>query len=114
MTSTNTWTAHIYLGLRDPETHFRYPIHDARALCQRYVDDVGFCLTFTPTEFLYTGGSEPGVIIGTINYPRFPKSPALLRGIVRDLARRLGREFNQDRLSIVFEDKTEMVERGDV
>lgn len=44
----------------------------ARQICQEYCDRVGFCVTVTETQYVYTNGKEPGVIIGLINYPRFP------------------------------------------
>ncbi len=31
-----------------------------------------FCVTVTPTNYIFTGGAEPGAIIGLINYARFP------------------------------------------
>ena len=46
--------------------------HDAKRICRKFCNDVGFCVTVTPTEYIYTGGAESGVIIGCINYPRFP------------------------------------------
>jgi hypothetical protein len=43
--------------------------------CQHHCAE-GACVTVTPTEYVYTGGREAGAIIGLINYPRFPKTPA--------------------------------------
>ncbi len=34
--------------------------------------DVGLCVTVTPTNFVYTGGAESGVCVRLANYPRFP------------------------------------------
>jgi hypothetical protein len=33
------------------------------------------CVTVTATSYIYTGGEEAGVIVGFINYPRFPSEP---------------------------------------
>ena len=41
------------------------------AACAEYCT-VGFCVTVTPTRYVFTGGSETGAIIGLINYARFP------------------------------------------
>lgn len=37
-----------------------------------YPPNEGLCVTVTPTTFIYSGGSEVGVEIGFVNYPRFP------------------------------------------
>ena len=46
----------------------------AKNVAQRYCTDIGLCVTVTPTEYIYSGGRESGVVIGLINYPRFPDS----------------------------------------
>ena len=45
---------------------------DAERICRKFCNDVGFCVTVTPTSYIYTGGAESGVMVGCINYPRFP------------------------------------------
>jgi hypothetical protein len=45
-------------------------------VCGAYCDDVGLCVTVTLTDYVYTKGCEGGLIIGLINYPRFPAEPA--------------------------------------
>lgn len=47
-------------------------IKQAKRSCRELCDELGFCVTVTPTTYVYTGGEEPGFIIGIINYPRFP------------------------------------------
>ena len=42
--------------------------------CRKYCMEDGFCVTITPTDFIYTGGEESGVCIGIQNYPRFPST----------------------------------------
>lgn len=63
MTAVTTHWARIYMA---------GSIADAQRVCREYCMEVGFCVTVTPTEFLYTGGQETGFVIGLINYPRFP------------------------------------------
>jgi hypothetical protein len=36
-------------------------------------------VTFTETSFVYEDGDEPGIMIGFINYPRFPSSKRDIR-----------------------------------
>lgn len=57
----------------------------ATVICREYCDAVGFCVTVTPTEYVYTGGQESGVIVGLINYPRFPIDPISLLCHAREI-----------------------------
>lgn len=47
----------------------------ARQIAREFCMDKGACVTITPTSYIYTGGEESGVIVGLINYPRFPAEP---------------------------------------
>lgn len=40
--------------------------------CRIFCDREGLCVTVTSTSYIYTGGEAEGVIVGLINYPRFP------------------------------------------
>lgn len=44
----------------------------ARQVCREYCMDVGMCVNVQAADYIYTGGSETGVKVGLINYPRFP------------------------------------------
>ena len=111
MTTVDTYTATIYCGLREwYEVEIHHPA-EAREICQDFVDEVGLCVTVTETTFIYTKGSEPGLIIGLINYPRYPSTPAQTQDKAILLARKLMEAFNQQRMSIVMPDKTIMLEK---
>lgn len=62
---------------------------EAERLCREFCDDVGFCVSVTPTTFTYRGGTEQGVAVGLINYPRFPLGPMDLANIADSLAEHL-------------------------
>jgi ferredoxin len=47
-------------------------VNYAKNICQKYCIEVGLCVTVTPTDYIYSGGRESGMVIGLINYPRFP------------------------------------------
>jgi hypothetical protein len=47
----------------------------ARQIAREFCMTEGACVTVTPTSYIYTGGEEAGVIVGLINYPRFPAEP---------------------------------------
>jgi hypothetical protein len=79
---------------------------DAESICRDYCDEIGFCVTVTETTYCYTGGEEPGVIVGLINYPRFPSTPERIWTHAEALAARLREGLKQDSYSIQAPDKT--------
>lgn len=79
---------------------------DIEDQCRTYADEVGFCVTVTPTTFIYTGGEEEGYIVGLINYPRFPSTPDLIWKHAKMLAERLRLEAGQESYTIQAPDKT--------
>lgn len=72
----------------------------AVAICQRYCDAQGLCVTVEPCVYVYTGGQEDGVRVGLINYPRFPKTPDELDAIAQDLAWWLRLGLDQESFTI--------------
>lgn len=78
----------------------------ARLICREFCDEVGFCVTVTATSYVYTGGEEAGVIVGLINYPRFPTSQAELTGKAVRLADRLRVGLGQESYSIQYPGST--------
>ena len=64
-------------------------IDTARAVCRRFCKDVGLCVTINETEYIYTGGSEVGVVVGLRNYPRFPSNESELFNTAMVLANEL-------------------------
>ena len=109
MKTVKTFYAHIFLGLKDLDAEFVYPIEDVKSICQSFCDEVGLCVTITPTEFVYTNGNENGCIVGLINYPRFPNTELNIRETAIKLGTKLLFLFNQKRLSIEFPDETVML-----
>ena len=110
MKTVKTFTAIIYVGFKEMDTGIVHTIGEARDICQRYVDEVGLCVTVTPTEYIYTNGNEPGCAIGLINYPRFPAEEADIAIKSRELARLLMDAFRQNKVSVVMPDRTIMLE----
>jgi len=78
----------------------------ALELCRAYCDETGFCVTVTPTAYVYTGGQESGVIVGLINYPRFPSEPRAIWHRADELGKRLCGSLGQDSYTIQAPDKT--------
>lgn len=78
----------------------------ATEYCQAHCDRIGLCVTVTFTEYVYTGGSESGVIVGLINYPRFPAEPREIWFKAETLARELRDALKQESFTIQAADKT--------
>lgn len=72
----------------------------ASRLCRAHCDAVGLCVTVTPTEYVYTDGQEAGVIVGLINYARFPAEPAAIDEQALTLAELLRVELGQQSFTI--------------
>jgi hypothetical protein len=106
VSSVPTFTATIYVGLKVRDVGFVYPVDEARRVCQKYCDEVGLCVTVASTEYIYTNGNEPGVVVGLINYPRFPAKAEDIRSRALVLAERLREALKQYRVSVVFPDET--------
>lgn len=81
---------------------------DADILCDEFCNEVGFCVTVARTRYIYRNcpPNEDGVVIGLINYPRFPMTPEQLWARAEDLAERLRVKLKQESYSIQAPDKT--------
>lgn len=101
--------AKIYCGLRVGYSNKKYTSRDAERCCQNYVNDIKWCVSLTKTRFVYVNGSENGVIIGIIYYPRFPMNNKELEFRTIALAKNLKQKLQQERVSIVFNNKIKML-----
>lgn len=107
--SIPTFTATIFVGLRERYSGEQHPFSEAVDRIQAYTDAVSWCVTVTPTTFVYKNGREDGVAVGVIDYPRFPTDHQTLRQRSLELAERLRQHFRQLRVSVVFADETVML-----
>ncbi|MDP2672885.1 MAG: hypothetical protein Q8O84_03680 [Nanoarchaeota archaeon] len=110
MKSVETITAKIYLGLKEGYTNKIHTINEVKNLLQDYVDETSFCVTITPTTFIYKNGRENGAIIGLINYPRFPKTKKEIKQRAEEIANLCKDKYKQKRVSIEYQNKTIMLE----
>lgn len=104
-----TWEGKIYLGLRDGYTDKYHTKEQVVTFLNKYCTGKRLCVTVTDTLFVYVDGEEPGVIIGMIDYPRFPNTNLALESKALELGELLMKEFDQYRVSIVFPEKTLML-----
>lgn len=109
MYAVPTCQATIYVGLKEGYGGVLHAPEEAVKVCEDYCNDVGLGLTVWLCSFVYTGGDEPGVCVGIINYPRFPSSKDDIRRHALVLAGRLKETFRQERLTVVFSDETIML-----
>lgn len=112
MKTVQTFTATVYVGLKERDSGFVHAHAEIEDVCQGYCDERGLCVTVTPTTFIYTNGQEPGAAVGLINYPRFPADGAEIKEHAVKLAHLLKEAVGQCRVSIVFADETVMIGEG--
>lgn len=103
------FSASIYVGLKVKGADILHSITAVENICQKFCDDVGFCVTVTPTKYVYSNGWEQGAIVGIINYPRFPESARTLEERALLLATELMLGLEQNRVSIDFPSHTTML-----
>lgn len=104
-----SFNVQIWVGLREGYTNTVHDLDDVRTICDKYINEIGDCITITPTEFRYVGGDEQGVIVGYINYPRFPHSEEEITTRALRLAELLRDGLGQERVSVTAPDKTYMI-----
>jgi len=112
MKKCETIEAKIYCGLKSNSNSlkgYEYSPKIAKTICQEYVDEVGLCVSLTETTFIYTEGEEPGIIVGLINYPRFPSDLKSIKHHCLKLGDKLLGVLDQKRLSIVLPNETIML-----
>jgi hypothetical protein len=105
-----TYTVQIHCGLKIRETQEVQPLDKAKTICQDFVDEQGECVSLTPTEYIYTNGNEPGVIVGFIQYPRVPKYEGDILDRALSLAGLLMIGLSQFKVTVIAPDKTYMLE----
>jgi len=110
MTILESYNTQIWVGLRVGYTDEVHTLDEVRDLCDQYVNEIKDCVTITPTEFRYVDGNEPGVIVGYINYPRFPRTQEEIYGRTLQLAEILMYGLGQNRVTITTPDRSIMLE----
>lgn len=118
---THSYNIQIWVGLLEnyeddcvtPSTKTKlHTIEEVEGICQRWVNKGKHCVTVTPTKFIYTGGNEPGVIIGFIKYPRFPKPNWEIEQRALELAEILLTTFTQCRVTVTTPQKSIMISKN--
>lgn len=109
VTKVENFSAQIYVGLQVHDRSELFSVSAVEQICQDYCDSHGFCVTVTPTKYIYKDGWEQGAIVGVINYPRFPSTKDELKKNCFELATELMLRLKQYRVTIDFKDETVML-----
>lgn len=88
-------------------------ISDARRACKEFCE-LGLCVNITEVDFIYTKGSEYGVKIELINYPRFPKSSSDIWDMAVNLAIKLKHSLFQKSVLVMDDRNTLWISEEDV
>lgn len=110
MKNCETFVANIYVGLKHGYFGNITSVDTVRNWIQDFCNEVKLGVTLTETQFIYVDGREPGVIVGLINYPRFPKTILEIKATAMEMGEGLMKLCHQERISIVFSDETIMLE----
>lgn len=103
------FTASIHVGLHVRNAGITHSLSAVENICQKYCDETGFCVSITPTKYVYTDGWETGAIVGILNYPRFSQDHDKLRERTLNLATELMLGLEQLRVTIDFPNDTAML-----
>jgi hypothetical protein len=104
-----TFTANLYVGLKERSSGQILDRDAALRAIQTYCDLVGLCVSVTDTQFVYTKSAEVGLIVGFINYPRFPSDPSLIKAHALALGEILLKTCKQLKVTIVMPEETIML-----
>lgn len=73
---------------------------------EQHVQEFPYCVTITPTTYVHTSGTDAGIIVGLINYPRFPAKPEAIWAKAEQIAAFLCEKLGQQSYTIQAADKT--------
>lgn len=111
MKKYKSYNIQIWCGLREGYTNITHSIEEVHFICDHFIDTMnGECVSITPTHFRYSNGFEDGVVIGFIQYPRFPvmKKEKLRKAI--QLAESVRILLGQIRVTVTTPKKTYLIE----
>ncbi len=84
-------------------------LHNAREICETFCTKVGLCVTVTETTYCYRYGRCAGVIVGLINYPRYPRGRVEIFQTAVDLAYKLKHGLGQGSFTVQDDERSVFV-----
>jgi len=87
--------------------------YDLAKKCLMDFCDSGFCVSLSRCDYIYKYGVESGIVVGLIDYPRFPKTQEEISSIARDIAQKLCVNTNQGIYTVELPTGNEFYSRRD-
>lgn len=111
----DSFNVQIWVGLKETYNDEKiHTIEDVYKICDEFVNDIKDCVSVTETSFRYVDGFEKGVIVGYIQYPRFPRESYEIADRALKLAEKLMLELNQYRVTITTPKESVMLENDKI
>lgn len=66
----------------------------------------GLCVTLEPCDYIFTAGLEYGMVVGFINYPRFPQEKEKITARAIQVAKLLKEKLCQSSCAVMTPDET--------
>lgn len=110
--STNTYWARLYVGSKESygDISKNSTTDEIKKIIRNWITEENrICVNIIPLTYEYVNGNEPGHLIEFINYPRFPLSDSAIFNKATSLGELLRTELKQNRVTIVFPDRTIML-----
>lgn len=82
------------------QIHIAGNIDLIKSICKEWCTKNIICVTVTPTDYIYDGGSESGATVRFINYPKRPTDSQILAEKAIELARLLREKCDQKSFTI--------------
>jgi len=96
------WMVTLYIG---------GALEEVRAILAREAAERGACWSIEPTEFIYSGGREQGVVVRQIAYARFPSTAEEAMHDMLVLGRRVMEATGQGSFSVIGPESSVFVSR---
>lgn len=116
----NTFIAKISVGFREGYSQVFHTLDEVYAICQEYCNNIGLCVTVTPTRFIYSqrpttpDGWEDGCFIELIQYPVYPCQEWSIKEYSFELAKLFLKAFKQKKVSVICSDQTYTIQETDL
>ncbi|AVR44766.1 hypothetical protein C7S20_05515 [Christiangramia fulva] len=94
-----------------PLREFKLKLVAAQAQVHKELD-IQLSTKISHCDIVFSGQDEPSIEISFIQYPKFPKKESVLREGILKLVEILMKSLDQNRVVIVFDDKTYMLEEN--
>lgn len=116
ITTHLTFTSEFTIGLKKGYTNEHWTYQEVKIIYQdiqetlKKKENILLSGRLTQSEIIFLGQEEPSVTFNFINYPKFPLEKNKFQSHVIVTAKRLMKSLEQNRLVVIFDDRTIMLE----